>query len=113
MDRAHRLGQTRDVHVSKLVMTLPGAQACAETVEQRIMVMQVPHAVSGPALRSSLVTLHATSGRGLLACCRHRCVNGMPGLGFRNKALAQVMQRRDAAVWVSDAGGFACGSQSL
>ena len=39
MDRAHRLGQTREVHVSKLIMTLPRADS--ETVEQRIMVMQV------------------------------------------------------------------------
>lgn len=48
VDRAHRLGQTRDVHVSKLVMTLP--DPARETVEQRIMVMQVPASPQPPAL---------------------------------------------------------------
>jgi SNF2 family DNA or RNA helicase len=55
VDRAHRLGQTREVHVSKLVMTLPPEEGVpannprrggptkdpeGETVEERILVMQ-------------------------------------------------------------------------
>ncbi|EIE21127.1 hypothetical protein COCSUDRAFT_57047 [Coccomyxa subellipsoidea C-169] len=38
VDRCHRLGQTREVHVSKLIMTR--RDPSKETVEQRIMVMQ-------------------------------------------------------------------------
>lgn len=38
VDRAHRLGQTREVHVSKLVMALP--EKHRETVEERILYMQ-------------------------------------------------------------------------
>ena len=39
VDRCHRLGQTREVQVSKLIMTR--RDPTKETVEQRIMVMQV------------------------------------------------------------------------
>ena len=40
VDRAHRLGQTRPVHVTKLIMKRPGDDP-EDCVEQRILELQV------------------------------------------------------------------------
>jgi hypothetical protein len=55
VDRCHRLGQTREVHVSKLIMMR--RDPTKETVEQRIMAMQVcTHPCSDPSTWSGVTT---------------------------------------------------------
>ena len=72
MDRAHRLGQAREVLVDKLIMTLPGADR--ETVEQRIMVMQVrPPAWRGSERQDCLLRQGAICAG---ACRVYPCLRG-------------------------------------